>query len=200
MASFFFHGAVFYGDGSGVLAKVVSASGNVLTVDKVNNVIEGMVVDVISNSGKTPVVSARRIVDVDRAGKKVTLGGSAISEVSADDFLTVQGSYNRELTGLGAIFGDSETLYGLTRASNKWLTPYKKTSQDITDITIQTAIDVLDEVAGSAADFIVCSGGVKRAYQEYLITKSRAPSLDRRQGGSRKGQSGKIRLSVRHEP
>ena len=184
-ASKFNFGRMLFGDGSGTLCKISAVSGNEFTVDAVNNLIEGMVVDVIGNSGKTPVVTARRIVDVDRANKKVTLSGASIGvgTVNAGDFLTVQGSYGKELTGLGAIFGESETLYGLTRASNKWLTPYKKTASTLSDITIQTAMDTLDEVAGSVADFIVCSGGVKRAYQDYLITNRSNIDVMNLQGG-----------------
>ena len=184
-ASKFNFGRMLFGDGSGTLCKITAVSGNEFTVDAVNNLIEGMVVDVIGNSGKTPVVTARRIVDVDRANKKVTVSGASIGvgTVNADDFLTVQGSYGKELTGLGAIFGDTATLYGLNRASNKWLTPYKKTATSLTDITIQTAMDTLDEVAGSTADFIVCSGGVKRAYQDYLITNRSNVDVMNLQGG-----------------
>ncbi len=183
-ASKFNFGRMLYGDGSGTLCKVAAVSGNVLTLDSVNNIMEGMVVDVIGNSGKTPVVTARRIVDIDRDGKKATLSGAALTgTVSEDDFLTVQGSYNKEITGLGAIFGDTEKLYGLTRASNKWLTPYKKTSAKVDDVTIQRAIDSLEEIAGSVADFIVCSGGVKRAYQDYLITNRTNIDVMNLQGG-----------------
>ena len=184
-ASKFNFGRMLFGDGSGTLCKISAVNGNEFTVDAVNNLIEGMVVDVIGNSGKTPVVTARRIVDVDRANKKVTVSGASIGvgTVNAGDFLTVQGSYGKELTGLGAIFGETDTLYGLTRASNKWLTPYKKTASSLTDITIQTAMDTLDEVAGSVADFIVCSGGVKRAYQDYLITNRSNIDVMNLQGG-----------------
>ena len=184
-ASKFNFGRMLFGDGSGTLCTISAVSGNEFTVDAVNNLIEGMVVDVIGASGQTPVVTARRIVDVDRANKKVTVSGAAIGvgTVNSGDFLTVQGSYGKELTGLGAIFGDTQTLYGLTRASNKWLTPYKKTASSLTDITIQTAMDTLDEVAGSVADFIVCSGGVKRAYQDYLITNRSNIDVMNLQGG-----------------
>ncbi len=183
-ASKFNFGRMLYGDGSGVLCKIESVSGNEITVDSVSNVMEGMVVDVIGNSGKTAVVSARRIVDIDREGKKITLNGSALTgTATAGDFLTVQGSYNKEITGLGAIFGDTQTLYGLTRASNKWLMPYKKTAETLSDVTIQKAIDTLEEAAGSVADFIVCSGGVKRAYQDYLITNRTNIDVMNLQGG-----------------
>lgn len=170
-ASKFNFGRMLFGDGSGVLATVSDQTGNTLGVDSVKNLMEGMVVDVISSVTKTAVASGLRIVDVDRSGKKITLSGTmGASVVNTGDFITIQGSYGNELTGLKAVFGDSAKLYGLDRASNKWLTPYKATATTLTDTVIQKAIDTLDEVAGSAADFIVCSGGVKRAYQEYLIT------------------------------
>lgn len=183
-ASKFNFGRMLFGDGSGIIAKASAQSGNVITVDTVKNVMEGMVVDVVSSSTKAVTVHARRIVDVDRANKKITLGGSSLSSVvTAGDYVTVQGSYGNELTGLGAIFGETATLYGLTRSSNKWLTPYKATSATLTDVVIQKAIDTLDEVAGSTADFIVCSGGVKRAYQDYLITNRSNVDVMNLQGG-----------------
>lgn len=184
-ASKYNFGRMLFGDGSGVIAKASSNTGNVITVDAVNNVIEGMVVDVLNSATKSPVALARRIVDVDRVNKKITVDGTSIasSSVSEGDLITVQGSYGKELTGLAAIFGDSETLYGLSRASNKWLTPYSKTSSTLTDVTIQSAIDSLEEVAGSTADFIVCSSGVKRAYQDYLITNRSNIDVMNLQGG-----------------
>ncbi len=182
-ASKFNFGRMLFGDGSGTLCTVVSQSGNEITVDNVKNVIEGMVVDILDDSNKEKLIEAHRIVSVDRKGKKIVLSGSVSSVASAGDIVTVQSSYDKELTGLGAIFGDSEYLYGLKRADNKWLTPYKATSADITDVVIQTAIDNLEEVSGSMADFIVCSSGVKRAYQNYLITNRTNIDIMNLQGG-----------------
>ena len=184
-ASKFNFGRMLFGDGSGVIAKAKSNSGNLITVDETRNLIEGMVVDVLSSSTGGAIVTARRITEVDRANSRITLGGAAIaaSAVADGDKITVQGSYNNELTGLGAIFGDSATLYGLSRSANKWLTPYKKTSSTLSDITIQSAIDHIEETAGSYADFIVCSAGVKRAYQEYLITNRSNIDVMNLQGG-----------------
>ena len=44
-SSSFNFGRMLYGDGTGVLCKVTSVSGNVATVDSVKNVIEGLVID-----------------------------------------------------------------------------------------------------------------------------------------------------------
>ncbi len=183
-ASKFNFGRMLFGDGTGVIAKAVTHNGNVVTVDTVKNVMEGMVVDVISPTSGM-VVSGRRITEVDRENKTITLSGAPIvsATITPNDYVTVQGSYNKELTGLGAIFGDSATLYGLERARNKWLKPYKKTTTTITDEVIQKAIDHMEEVAGSTADFIVCSAGVKRAYQNYLAKHKCNVDVMELQGG-----------------
>lgn len=184
-ASKFNFGRMLFGDGSGILAKVTAFTPNVVTVDNTQNFIEGMMVDVIRASADTAVLFSRRVLDVDRENSTITLGGNNITAnlISVGDYICVQGSYHKELTGLGAIFGDSETLYGLTRAENKWMTPYRATSTTISDVVLQKAIDTLDEVAGSAADFIVCSAGVKRAYQDYLVTNRCNVDVMNLQGG-----------------
>ena len=183
-ASKFNFGRMLFGDGSGVIANVVSQSGNVIKVDTVRNVMEGMVVDFIHPTSGT-VLAGRRIVDVDREEKTIRLSGGTIasSTVVAGDYVTVQGSYQKELTGLGAIFGDSDTLYGLDREEHKWLKPQKFEVEYICDSAIQKAIDTMEEVSGSTADFIVCSAGVKRAYQTYLTSHKTNTDVMQLEGG-----------------
>ena len=171
-ASKFNFGRMLYGDGSGVLAKVVSQTGNSVIVDSVKNLIEGMVVDFLTGGTVIAGANSRRIESVDRGQNTVFVSGITMpaGTLAADDIITVQGSYGNEITGLAAIFGGSAELYGISRAQNKWMQPqsYTAAAGVINDVTIQKAIDDLEEVAGSHADFIVCSFGVKRAYQDYL--------------------------------
>nr|DAU68419.1 MAG TPA: major capsid protein [Caudoviricetes sp.] len=169
-SSSFNFGRMLFGDGSGKLCKVESVSGNTVTADSVKNIIEGMVVDIYDAAGTAvSSVTGRRVLSVDREGKKFTLSGGALSGVDAEDFVVVQGSYNLELTGLGAIFKNSGTLYGLDRATHTWMIPYMKSSVgEISETVIQAAIDKLEETANSRVNFIVCSWGVKRALQKAL--------------------------------
>lgn len=175
-ASAFNFGRMLFGDGSGVLCKVTAVSGNTVTVDSVQNLIEGMTVDILAADGTANSgAAARRIVTLDRKNKQIVLSGATITGVKATDLVCVQGSYNLELTGLGAIFKDTGTLYGLDRATHKWLIPYMEEEVGtITEAKLQTALDKLEETAGSRADFIVCSWGVKRALQAAL-SSSRIP-------------------------
>ena len=188
-ASFNF-GRMLYGDGSGVVATVVSVSGNNVVVDTVKNLAEGMIIDfrdelsgaILTNSG------SRRITNIDRPNKTVTVSGISLnsSVVVQDSIMTVQGSYSQEITGLGAIFKNSGSLYGLSRASHKWLIPYMKSSVgNITESVLQTAIDYLEENAGSKVNFIVCSSGVKRAFINHLATYKRNTDYMELAGGYR---------------
>lgn len=182
-ASTFNFGRMLFGDGTGILATISTNDTSSVTVDTTRNLIEGMVVDIVNKAdGTVNAVAGRRITSIDRTNKKVTLSGSALTSEAFKPStsqtntyaLCVQGSYGKEITGLGAIFKSSGSLYGLNRSTYNWMVPYisniagESTMTAISDVTMQKAIDELDEVAGSKVDFIVCSAGVKRNYQEYL--------------------------------
>lgn len=185
-ASFNF-GRMLFGDGTGVLATVASVSTNEATVDSAINFVPGMIVDFRTSTGDAiEGATARRIVSVDREGKKIEVNGTALSStlVPAGSLITVQGSYKGELTGLKAIFKDTGYLYGLNRTYNKWLKPYIKNSVgEITEAEIQKAIDYVDENAGSKVNFIICSSGVKRAFQNHLATFRRNTDVMELKGG-----------------
>lgn len=170
-ASKFNLGRMLYGDGSGVLAtcKEQSSASNVIALDSVRNVMEGMVVDVYSKTGSLyPDFKGVRITSVDRVNNTVTVSATATTKIEEGDTVTVQGSKENELTGLGAIFSDKD-LYGLSRAGRSWLSPKRYDNVGaISTAKIQSAIDYIDEVAGSQIDFIVCSYDVRRAYLDYL--------------------------------
>lgn len=174
-ASSYNFGRMLFGDGSGKLATVTAVTNNVIYVNSVKNLVEGMVVDFMYDGDATNVV-ARRITSIDRTANTFTVSGTAVNDeiIPEESDVTVQGSYNQEITGLGAIFKTTGSLYGLSRATHKWLIPYIKTNVgSISETVIQTAIDYLDENAGSKVNFIVCSSGVKRAFQNHLASYKR---------------------------
>lgn len=171
-------GRMLFGKGDGVLTTITGYSGGEPTVGDVKYLTEGMIVDLRSLSNPENVlVSGRRILSIDRDLKKVKLSGSAVTNTEAPvgTKITLQGSYNLELTGLGAVFDSSGNIYGLDKSVHKWLKPYVKNlgSNDITETEIQKTIDYLEEAAGSSVDFIICSSGVKRAFQQHLSNYKR---------------------------
>lgn len=169
-------GRMLYGDGTGKLGTVASLSSNVVTLDTVNGIFEGMAVDFYTSAGVAIVNCQGRLVSaVDRANKTITIAGATLSSTVIVSGVTVhlQGSYGKEITGLGAIFSSSATLYGATRSGRSFMTPYSLANAGyISDIMIQTAIDSIEEASGSKVNFIVCSWGVRRALQDFY-TQSR---------------------------
>lgn len=167
-ASAFNLGRMLYGDGSGLLGTVASVSSKTVTCDKVNNLIEGMLVDVYSSSAKVNTTPLK-ITYVDRVNKTFTYTGTT-GTIAQSYKVYVQGSKDKEISGLGKIFDSSATsIYGVSKSDNPWLKPYTSaTEKEISDLVIQEAIDFLDMNVDSKINFISCSSKVRRAYQEYL--------------------------------
>lgn len=181
-SSSFNFGRMLFGDGSGKLATVTLVSGTEYTVDSVIALAEGMIVDLYASG--SAIATGRTVVAVDRSAKKITLSGASVTGAK-DAVVVLQNSYGLELTGLGAIFSDSATLYGVTRAGNPWMNPYTETAVGaITENKIQKAMDKVEENAGSAVNFIVCSWGVRRALINEL-SKSRHTETLELKGGFR---------------
>lgn len=168
-ASKFNLGRMLYGDGSGKLCSVSAMiSGGAYPVSSTRNLIEGMVVDVYTAGGSL-VVSGLRIAYVNRDANTVTFAGTVSATINDGNVMYIQGSKDKEITGLGAIFDKNKTLYGLDRNAYPFLAPYEKAvNADIDEITIQKAIDRLEYNANSTVDFIAVSADVKYAYQEYM--------------------------------
>ena len=172
-ASKFNFGRMLYGDGSGLLATTVTnttGAKNKIQVDDIKGLIEGMTVDVYSSAGvKDANISGGRITSIDRENKIVTLSQSAQSALGAGCKVYVQGSKGNEITGLEAIFGNSEYIYGLKRSDYSFLKPYTKTIARAVSVgAIQDAIDAVEETSGGAIDFIVASYKMRKQYVDAL--------------------------------
>lgn len=183
-SSAFNFGRMLYGDGSGKLCAVSAVdTGNKITVDDVAGIAEGMIVDFYTTSGAMiSGAMGRTVLSVDRAEKIIVVDGTALNTtiVPVGSEVVLQHSHDCEITGLGALFSDSDTLYGVDRAAHPWMKPYVKTEAGMLDENIlQTAIDTIEENSGSKVNFIVCSWGVKRALVAYYNQyKTYAPTME----------------------
>ncbi|MCH5164803.1 MAG: phage major capsid protein [Clostridiales bacterium] len=175
-ASKFNLGRMLYGDGSGLLATYVDKGGDVV-LDSTRNLVEGLVVDMYANNGARKGTS--RIRYVDRKNKKLVLDGSP----SATDTLYVQGSKDKEITGIGALFKGT-SIYGVEKSKHPFLNPYTKdVGGAIDEIVIQEAIDALENEAGSTVDFIACSQEAKYSFIEYMSSYKRNIDVMELEGG-----------------
>ncbi|MBE6680068.1 MAG: phage major capsid protein [Ruminococcaceae bacterium] len=170
-------GRALFGDGTGKLATVSAAVANgnntVITLDSVKRVIEGLSIDLYDNDASLANGNGgHRIISVDRANKTVVCEGTLTLNTDSG-FITVQGSYNRELMGLGAIFGDGETLYGITKSENPWICPTTvDAGGDITDLVLYRGIKEAKDYKGANIDLLMMGDDAFLAYQDYIHTNN----------------------------
>ena len=146
------------------IAKIASATGNTVTVDNVNYLMEGMVIDIMHSGSVISGYGGRRITNINRSTKVVTFDGASITsgDIVANDIITIQGSYNQELTGLDAIFDSTvTTLYGVTRSGSDFLKPYTSTVAPFPESPFRKLLR-MENFAGAKPDYIVLSTGQTR--------------------------------------
>lgn len=175
-------GRALFGDGSGILAHfpdIPNTTSNVLSLDDTSRVIEGLIVDVYFDGETTPKKAGCRITKVDRVNKTITLDIAPFGVVS-DGFLTVQGSYKREITGLGAIFDDNvSTIYGVTKSENPTVIPTTVSlGHAITDMGLYRGVRDAKRYRGAKIDLIMMGDNVFEAYQAYM-DKNNVKVLDK---------------------
>ncbi len=165
-------GRSLFGNGTGILTttKALGEAGNTIQVDDVSYLKEGLIIDIYATGGTSPQANGagRRLLSVNRANKTITIGGEAATFSAG--FITVQNSYNREITGLGAIFDDSITsLYGVSKELNPFLKPVVQSGGgDIDDGLITKALRQAKNDKNSNIDMILCGDDAYDHYVNYL--------------------------------
>ena len=189
-------GRALFGDGTGVIATLndsASSGQAVIKVDTADYLIEGLFVDLYATSATTTPTETHRIKSVNRvptSGKySVTLDGNLTNSLSSGGFVTVQGSFNREITGLGAIYNSSiTTLYGLTKSANPHVIPTSvSANHDLTDIVLYDAVKNARRYKNSKIDLIMMGDAAFTAYQRYMIESNVAVVRDRKFVGGTAG-------------
>lgn len=175
-ASTFNFGRMLFGNGSAKLAKAIKVNNRTIEVDSTASIMEGMTIEVRSSAGDLYEDFAEmKVLQVDRVAKTVIVSTNTNTEdqFPEESQVCLSGSYGNEITGLEAIF-NSPMLYGLNRYENSWMNPYKKEGVgEINELTIQTALDTIEENSGKGVNFIVCSWGVRRALQQLFASNKR---------------------------
>lgn len=169
-ASKFHLSRMLFMDGTGKLATVTAGTGTVVTVSSTLYLREGLSVDFYATAaavGSAPAVANKRIIAIDHVNKKITLDSTATVPAG---FMTVQNSYGREMTGLGAIFDTSRSeLYGVNRAANMFINPSSKSAEkDISDVLINEQIRNADRYHSAKTDMVLMGDEAFNAYQLYM--------------------------------
>ena len=172
-----------YGDGTGTLGVVKTTDGTAdpqVTFDDVHWIEPDMVVDLLSGadlSDGTPTVLYAGIVvlSVDEATGIVTFDTSVA--VTAGDIIVrasnTANSFNKELTGLGAIVASGNSLHGIDGASvSVWNSTVKTlgsagTPGSLTELALINLVQDVDKKGGDV-DVFLASPGVYNAYWNLL--------------------------------
>ena len=174
-------GRSLFGNGTGILTTTQASSANTIKVDDVRNLKEGLIIDIyeatvadgkVTKGTEELAVKGRRLLTIDRANKTITIGGASVN-VGAG-FITVQNSYNREITGLGAIFDDSiSTIYGVDKTINPVFKPIVyDCGDDISDGVITKVLRQAKNDKNSKIDMILAGDDAYDHYIEYLRTSN----------------------------
>ena len=162
-------GRMLFGDGSGKMSTIIERDEvGIVAVDHVENFVMGMEVCLSGNTDHWYLVKK-----VDRDNKRITLYEDGVTPIAIDvgvegeAVYLLDGNGGEEITGLGAIFSDSEEIYGLNKDDNG-LRPYVYPDVGmISDTVIQQALDEVEFRTGNPVNFIICSWGVRRALMAY---------------------------------
>ena len=168
-------GRSLFGNGTGILTTSEAvANSNTIKVADVKYMKEGLIVDVFATGASEPQEKGKgvRIIAVDRTNNTITIAGSAVSLDAG--FITVQNSYAKEITGLGAIFDENiNTIYGVDRTENKYLFPtVVDAGTDIDDSVIWDAVEGAETYKNSKIDMIMMGKSAYKHYIEYLRTNN----------------------------
>ena len=180
------YGRQGYTDGTGLLTLCGATNASLtVVVASCQYLVEGMVIDILDTSGAVIVNGTqRRIAAVNRAAKTIVLDGTAVVTTIVTDFITEQGAYNNELTGMEAVYAQTGNLYTLSKVTYPWLKPYVYPNAGAMDE--QYIIDVMnyvEEFYGSKMDLIVCNPAVYSEFYAYNASIKRANNTMKIAGG-----------------
>ena len=164
-------GRSLFGNGNGVLTKCTCDGTNVITVADAKFMKEGLIVDILSDDKVHK--GGVRILAVDRAGKKITVSDN-VTATSGQGSITVQNSYGKEITGLGAIFDESVTnIYGVDRTKNAYLFPtLVEAETEINDGILWDAVEQAETYKNSKIDMMLMGRNAYKSYVDYLRTNN----------------------------
>ena len=165
-----------YGDGSAKLCEISAAAQNseTVTVNKLNNLMIGMVVDIYKNGTIIEAMSGARIVDWTMSQNKIKLSRAFSESFSSSNTYEVyaHNSKDKELTGLETIFNDNITsIYGNIKANSAYLQGrvVSKQLSEFDEVALIEEIDRQSAFFGSNPNMILMSHDMRQHYQSILL-------------------------------
>jgi hypothetical protein len=169
-----------FGDGRGTLAQITADGVNTVTVDNLQYLRVGMIVDIINQATDAVLASARTITAINTTTRVVTYNGADATAVAGTHVLALEGNWKLEINGLRNItrsdLTQNFTLHGIDSsvAGNE----YWKAKQ------VDGGNTVFDEDAGQLlmdqigaqgwdTEMIITTRGIRRRYVNTLKAQKR---------------------------
>lgn len=177
----------FYGSNTGVMATVTADGVNTVTVDNTQYLEVGMMIDMFAADLVTNRASNRQITAINTVTKVVTYNGADVSVAGiAGDVVVRTGNISREITGLGAIVKDVNTLYNIDPTVEPvWKSVVVANAGANRALTEALMVQTVDAVRTNGGNTTVglTSLGVRRAYFNLLKTDRRFVNTETFDGG-----------------
>ncbi len=169
-AAKFNFGRMLFQDGSGILAKVsdhTTSTSTVIAVTNVKHIIEGMVVDFVTEDGEN-ISCGHKVILVDRTAKTIRLGnGVGVATVGSN--IVLQGSFNNEIFGLPYLFNNNIPIfYGNVRSTLSYILPVAYQKPLLTCDSLQETLDNVEEKCGSVPNLLLVSYDMRRKYLSHM--------------------------------
>ncbi|HKN43207.1 MAG TPA: phage major capsid protein [Propionibacteriaceae bacterium] len=169
-----------YGDGRGTLCQITADGVNTVTVDNLQYLRVGMIVDVVNQSTDAVLASQRTISAINTATRVVTYSGADVTAVAGTHVLCVEGNWKLEINGLRNItrsdLSQNYILHGIDSsvAGNEYWKAKQKDGGNTTFDEDQGQL-LLDQIGaeGYETELILTTRGIRRRYANTLKSGKR---------------------------
>lgn len=176
---------IVYGDQTGAMASVTADGANTVTVDNIQYLEVGMIIDLINSTNDAVLASARTITAINESTLVVTYDGADVT-ATTDHRVVRTGNWKKEPNGFRNIINSSGTLHGLSAATeSKWASTVLANGGVNRALSEGLMIQTMDEARrkGGKISVIFTSLGVRRAYFNLLTQQRRYTDTKEFAGG-----------------
>jgi hypothetical protein len=176
-----------YGTSDGVMATVTADGVNTITVDTIQYLELGMIIDIWQNTFGAVRAATRMITAINTTTKVVTYDGAdASASVVATDVVTRSGSQQRETVGLKQIVNNAGVLYNVDPAVEPvWKSVVNNNAGVARALSEGLMTKLVDDVRTNGGDVTVIftTLGVRRSYANLLTQQRRYTNTTEFTGG-----------------
>lgn len=169
-----------YGDSRGTLCQITADGANTVTVDNLQYLRVGMIVDIVNQSTDAVLASARTITAINKATRVVTYNGADVTAVAGTHTLCVEGNWKKEINGLRNItrsdLSQNFTLHAIDAsvAGNEYWQAKQYDGGNTTFDEDQGQL-ILDDIGqeGWETQMILTTRGIRRRYVNTMKAQKR---------------------------